>query len=99
MYIDRIHSSLSFLQSYNLDSTAGFFSNNIEYVWTNKTFEEASHKAPRSSAKSLFDVAQSEGQSLQGVPNDVIHDTPLTAIYYGSNLLSLRALPSKVYQF
>lgn len=61
--------------------------------------EEDFHKVPRSSAKVLFDVAQPEGQSLQGVPNDVIHDTPFTAIYYGSNPLSLRSLPSKVYQF
>jgi hypothetical protein len=93
------------IYTHNLDSTAfpptrslGFLPNNIEYAWTNETFDQDFHNAVRSSAKILFDIAQSEGQSLQGVPlypNYAIYGTPLTDIY-GSNLPRLRRLQSEV---
>jgi hypothetical protein len=63
-----------------------------------RTFDEDFHDAARSSAKALFNVAISEGQSLQGVPlypNYAIYDTPLVNIY-GSNLPRLQSLQSKV---
>lgn len=75
-----------------------FLPNNIEYAWTNETFDEDFHTAARSSAKALMDLAQSEGQSLQNVPlypNYAIYGTPLENIY-GSNLPKLRSLQSKV---
>ena len=90
---------------HNLDSTAfppvrslGFFPNIIEYSWTNETFDEDFHEAARSSAKTLFDVAQSEGQSLQDVPlypNYAIFGTPLKDIY-GSTLPKLQLLQADV---
>jgi len=46
----------------------------------------------------LSNAAQSEGQSLQGMPlypNYAIYDTPLEA-FYGDNLPQLRSLQSKV---
>jgi len=76
----------------------GFLPNNIEFAWTNATFDKDFQAAARSSAKALFNVAQSEGQSLEGVPlypNYAIYDTPLKNIY-GSNLPKLRSLQSKV---
>jgi len=93
------------IYSHNPDSTAfppvrslSFLPNVFEYAWTNETFDEDFHDAARSSARALIGVAQSEGQSLQGVPlypNYAIYGTPLKDIY-GSNLPKLRSLQSKV---
>jgi len=63
----------------------------IFYAWTNETLEEDVHNAACSSAKALFNVAQSEGQALHDVPlymNYAIYGTPLEAMY-GSNLPKL----------
>jgi hypothetical protein len=94
----------SIYRTHNPDSTAfppvrtlGFLPNNIEFAWTNATFDDF-QKAARSSAKALFNVARSEGQSLQGVslyPNYAIYDTPLVNTY-GSNLPRLQLLQSQV---
>ena len=76
----------------------GFLPNNIEFAWTNETFDEDFHDAARTSVKMLFDAAVSEGQSLQGVLlylNYAIYKTPLANIY-GNNLPKLRSLQSKV---
>ena len=93
------------IYSHNQDSTAfppvrslGFLPNNILYSWTNETFDEDFHEAARSSAKSLFDIAQSDGQSLQGVPlypNYAIYGTSLKDMY-GSNLPKLQSLQAEV---
>ena len=76
----------------------GFLPNNIEFAWTNEAFDEDFHEAAQTSAKTLFDVAESEGQSLQGVPlypNYAIYGTPLKDIY-GSNLPKLQLLQADV---
>jgi hypothetical protein len=93
------------LYSHNSDSTAyppvrskGFLPIQIAYGWTNATFDDDFHNAARSTAKALFDAAQSEGQCTKGTliyPNYAIYDTLLEAIY-GCHLPRLRSLRENV---
>jgi len=94
------------IYSNNSDSTAfppirskAFFPVSMYYAWTNESLDEDIHKAARSSAKALFNFAQSEGQALHDVPlhpNYAILNTPLEAMY-GRNLPKLKSLQSKVF--
>ena len=93
------------LYLHNSDSTAfppirskGFLPVDIDYGWTNASFDDDFHNAVRSTARAVSDAARSEGQSTKGAiiyPNYAIYDTPLEAIY-GNHLPRLRSLRANV---